>query len=235
MIQNVLPSLADQLEGAELNMPDDKSLPIDLIFGCYEETKGKASESSENVFLQRIENKEIEIKTFKNRITFKQSNKSRDFIDGENERDQASYIQLGSILHQVFSLIRTRDDVENALGQLQLDGILYDDVLTQERIKGMIQKRLEDPRVAEWFSDKWQLFNECSILIPDAEGHLTERRPDRVMMDGQQVVVVDFKFGRAREEYHDQVHEYMALLSQMGYRNITGYLWYVYSNKIERV
>ena len=99
----------------------------------------------------------------------------------------------------------------------------------------MIQKRLEDPRVAEWFSDKWQLFNECSILIPDAEGHLTERRPDRVMMDGQQVVVVDFKFGRAREEYHDQVHEYMALLSQMGYRNITGYLWYVYSNKIERV
>ena len=235
VIQNVLPSLADQLEGAELNMPDDKSLPIDLIFGCYEETKGKASESSENVFLQRIENKEIEIKTFKNRITFKQSNKSRDFIDGENERDQASYIQLGSILHQVFSLIRTRDDVENALGQLQLDGILYDDVLTQERIKGMIQKRLEDPRVAEWFSDKWQLFNECSILIPDAEGHLTERRPDRVMMDGQQVVVVDFKFGRAREEYHDQVHEYMALLSQMGYRNITGYLWYVYSNKIERV
>ena len=55
------------------------------------------------------------------------------------------------------------------------------------------------------------------------------------MTDGQQMVVVDFKFGRPRDEYHMQVREYMKLLRQMGYRQVSGYLWFVYSNKIEEV
>jgi len=31
------------------------------------------------------------------------------------------------------------------------------------------------------------------------------------------------------------VHEYMQLLADMGHKNIEGYLWYVYSNKIVKV
>ena len=55
------------------------------------------------------------------------------------------------------------------------------------------------------------------------------------MIDGDEVVVVDFKFGRPRTEYHTQVRHYMSLLSDMGYQNVKGYLWFVYSNKIEEV
>jgi CRISPR/Cas system-associated exonuclease Cas4 (RecB family) len=55
------------------------------------------------------------------------------------------------------------------------------------------------------------------------------------MTDGKEMIVVDFKFGRPKEEYSQQVREYMNLLSDMGHRNIKGYLWYVYSNKIESV
>ena len=55
------------------------------------------------------------------------------------------------------------------------------------------------------------------------------------MGDGQRTLVVDFKFGRPRPEYHEQVREYMHLLQQMGHPNVEGYLWYVYANKIEKV
>ena len=99
----------------------------------------------------------------------------------------------------------------------------------------LIRKRLEDPRVANWFSEKWQLFNECTILSMESNGRLTERRPDRVMTDGQQTIVVDFKFGKPKAEYPSQVHEYMELLTRMGHQQVSGYLWYVYNNKIERV
>ena len=55
------------------------------------------------------------------------------------------------------------------------------------------------------------------------------------MTDGKETHVVDFKFGRPKEEYHEQVSEYMKLLSKMNMPNVKGWLWYVYSNRIEEV
>ena len=88
---------------------------------------------------------------------------------------------------------------------------------------------------ANWFSSRWQLFNECSILRIDDDGRLVERRPDRVMTDGNETHVVDFKFGSPHPEYITQVQEYIKLLRAMGMPNVRGWLWYVYSNKIEEV
>ena len=55
------------------------------------------------------------------------------------------------------------------------------------------------------------------------------------MSDGKRIIVVDFKFGKEREQYKDQVREYMLLLRDMGYQQVEGYLWYVYANHIEQV
>ena len=54
------------------------------------------------------------------------------------------------------------------------------------------------------------------------------------MKDGQ-VVVVDFKFGKENLQYNKQVKGYMQLLTKMGYKNITGYLWYVDEGLIVKV
>ena len=189
-----------------------------------------------NVFLQKAEPLPLQMKMFEQKAAFKQSNLSRQFAAQEDEQQQTNYIQLGSILHNVFSTIRTKKDIDAALQQMELDGIIYDQQLTREKIETLIRKRLEDPRVAYWYAEKWQLFNECTILnIDPTSGNVYERRPDRVMTDGNEMIVVDFKFGRPNTEYHDQVREYMHLLADMGYPNIKGYLWYVYSNKIEEV
>ena len=49
------------------------------------------------------------------------------------------------------------------------------------------------------------------------------------------MIVVDFKFGKPKPQHVNQVKQYMQLLTQMGHTHVTGYLWYVYSNKIEEV
>jgi predicted RecB family nuclease len=138
------------------------------------------------------------------------------------------------VLHNVFSTIRTSADIEQALHQLQQDGVLYDDEITREKVTKLLRKRLEDKLVNNWFSGRWKLFNECTILQM-ADGKVLERRPDRVMTDGQETHVVDFKFGRPKPEYQDQVREYMQLLQSMGLPNVKGWLWYVYTNQVEEV
>ena len=155
--------------------------------------------------------------------------------DDKDDEEQQHYIQTGCVLHQIFSTIRTGDDIEDALSRLQFEGVLYDEQITAERIAKMLRKRLSHPKVADWFSPRWTLFNECSILFTDQTGRVIERRPDRVMTDGKEWIVIDFKFGSPKPEYHDQVREYIQLLSTMGHQHITGYLWYIYSNQIEEV
>ena len=50
-----------------------------------------------------------------------------------------------------------------------------------------------------------------------------------------QVVVVDFKFGKPQNAYKQQVKEYMTLLTKMGYAHVRGYLWYVFNNELEEI
>jgi len=90
--------------------------------------------------------------------------------------------------------------------------------------------------VAKWFSSQWKVFNECSILYYDEEqGQVRERRPDRVIYDSKQMTVIDFKTGKQLERHQEQVRQYMSLLYDMGYQNISGYLWYIQNNNIVKV
>ena len=242
LIEECLPQVSDSLKGAVLQCNDDKQTDIVFEYGCPPKSGSlKERKVSQNVFLQPVTTKRLHIETFDSHVDFRQSNRSKDFIAGDDDdnADQRNYVQMGSILHKVFSTIRTTADIDYALRQLQMEGILYDEHLTPERISAILRKRLQDPRVADWFSDRWTLFNECTILSVDG-GMVRERRPDRVMTDGRQWIVVDFKFGKPKDEYKAQVLEYMHLIQGMTSADnqailIKGYLWYVYSNKIEEV
>ncbi len=243
LIEQSLPLVADDLEGSELDGMEDEQGSISFTYGDMPRTQdiGQKSDTAQapspNPFLQESLPLPVDIKTFERKVDFRQSNRSRDFTEGDDEESlrRQRYIHTGSILHEVFSTIRTTADITGALQRLQSEGVIYDADLTPERITKMLQKRLSDPRVAEWFSDRWTLFNECSILTLDDDGRLMERRPDRVMTDGQTWTVVDFKFGTSHPEYADQVREYMELIASMNHQPVRGYLWYVYSNKIEEV
>ena len=174
----------------------------------------------------------IAITSYAPRMEFRQSNRSRAFMEGEDESQANDYIRLGNILHEVFSAIRTTADIDAILKRLELEGVLYDNENTSEKIIAMLRKRLEHPKVAEWFSDKWTLFNECTILSRE-NGILKERRPDRVMTDGTNWVVVDFKFATPKPEHELQVRHYMSLIRQMHPdQTVTGFLWYIYPNRI---
>ena len=239
LIELCLPLVAESMPEAQLEGMENNEAAIVFEYGTCQTSQPELpsqnnEKESSNPFLQKSEAISVSIRTYDSKVNFRQSNRSRDFIEGEDIDQQRRFIQAGSILHEIFSTIQTEKDIPEALQRLQFEGILYDEEMTAERITSMLRKRLSDPRVASWFSPRWTLFNECTILSVD-NGEVHEHRPDRVMTDGNEWIVVDFKFGHPDPEYHIQVRRYMDLLSSMGHQNIKGYLWYVYSNKIEEV
>ena len=228
IIQYVIEELAKELPGAIIDDAGENG-PISFEFGtlsnCEERVeKGKATE---NPFELSPKTHKLKIETFPHPVSFRQSNKSHDFIKGEDidPSDARRYIKVGNVLHQLFSTILTEADIEPRLKELEQAGIIYNDDITSRELQNKISCALSNEKVKNWFSPRWKLFNECTILDYDKEtGDVYEHRPDRVMTDGKEMIVVDFKFGKPRDEYHEQVQRYMRLLMRMGYKQVSGYI-----------
>lgn len=238
ILESCLPNIAMRLDDSTLTGIDNTDEEICFEYGqlCVPRDEfNKEKQQTSNVFTSYIEPHRIDIESYDTPIEFRQSNKSKDFVSGEGESPTLSYIKIGNVLHKLFSTIRTTADIESRLRELELNGIIYDDDISVEKLRSKLDTALSDKTVKEWFSDEWTLYNECTILTKDSAGKLIEYRPDRVMVSNKETVIVDFKFGVPRPEYKEQVSNYMKLLSQMGYKGVRGYIWYVLRNNIVEV
>ena len=147
---------------------------------------------------------------------FVSSSDAWDFFE-ENGVGQ-SRRRVGIELHGLLSQIDSTEDLDRVLHQEndETAGFLRDRVLAR---KG-------------WFSPDLKVLNEASII--DSYGNTY--RPDRVVIDGKgEVSIIDFKFGEEEDRYRSQVIRYMSLFRKMGYERVRGYLWYVYTDKVEEV
>lgn len=237
IIRKCLPEINETLINSTLTGADEEMEDVFFEYGTLATGDGKKERESDNIFLRPSKQYNVNTGTTGISVEFRQSNKSRDFIKNhDSDEENGMYIKTGNILHKLFSMIHSTEDVDNVLKQFEFDGILYDDNITADKMRSLLSKRLSDKRIADWFDSRWNVFNECSILFFDKEKNkVIERRPDRVITDGNEMKVIDFKFGKPCEEYKEQVRQYMKLLESMGHKNIEGYLWFVYSNKIEKV
>ena len=148
----------------------------------------------------------------------------KDFLIDDSKRKH------GALMHEILSRIETRDDIAGVLDFYQMNGVINPEEAKEisERIFGL----LEVPDAKYWFDGTMYVLNEVDILF----GEFFSRRPDRVMIAGNRVVVIDYKFGSHLDKrYNRQVLSYMKLISGMGYNRVEGYLWYIELNKIEEV
>lgn len=238
-IELALRQVSEQLQGSLLSFPDDTGSEIHFEYGTLvPETHEKEHAVADNPFLIKPDKHIVSIATYPQAATFKQSNKSIEFVKGEDvdPSDRTRYIKIGNVLHQLFSTIYTTADIPARLNELEQQGIIYNDEITSAQLRTRIEDAITNPQVQEWFSKRWQLYNECTILEYNKDtNEVEEHRPDRVMTDGKEFVVVDFKFGKEREEYKKQVQQYMEILIRMGHKKVSGYLWYVVKNNVVEV
>lgn len=226
-----------ELDEEDEENKEENDEPIVYEYGeiCISGEKKKSDSTNRLVAIPEAVN--VKIESLETEIDFKQSNRSADFIRGDEDEEEnlrSQYIRQGQLLHTLFASIDTKEDLTAAIERLLFEGVIESAEKAQE-IYEIAEKALNLDEVKDWYSGEWTLYNECSIIYNDEQGKMQTRRPDRVMMKGKEVIVVDFKFGKKKPEYSTQVREYMSLLSEMGYTDIKGYIWYVYSGELENV
>jgi ATP-dependent exoDNAse (exonuclease V) beta subunit len=187
----------------------------------------------------------LQMESYANHVEFRQSNPSKEFIasldddmDGSDKSEllQETYIQEGKLLHKIFSSIKTYDDIESVLNDIEANGLI-ESSLKKKTLKNIIIHAFSNKTAADWFDKRWMVINECAIVnINPTTQKMETKRPDRVIQTDSQVIVIDFKFGKQHKYHQDQVADYMNLLKKI-YPNklVEGYLWYIYENKIEEV
>lgn len=132
-------------------------------------------------------------------------------------------LKKGLLMHRLFSLIGTTNDVASALDSLVDDGYMMVD--ERDMVQQQVMDKLANPTIASWFSTRYKVVAEADIILPGSSYSI--RRPDRVMISDTETVVVDFKFGEIEDPKHRyQVFDYINTLKKMGYPNVRGYIWY---------
>ncbi|MCE5320625.1 MAG: UvrD-helicase domain-containing protein [Bacteroidales bacterium] len=150
--------------------------------------------------------------------------KSGDFFEKEK-----SARTKGIIIHDILSRIYSMEDIVPSVKEAVAAGELSEAeesevVATLARLIGSVSDRY-------WFEGKNGVYNELEIIEPGG----VVSRPDRVLID-EECVVIDFKTGILRPRSHIyQIESYTALLKQMGYTSVKGYIWYLDENEIMEV
>lgn len=236
------------VEGSEKN----RVVEFGQLEYCANEEDGKEKRIV-NPFSEDLKPQKVDVMIEQNNLLdlqFCQSKKAANFLFeakdpndiSEEEKKQAQqnhYIETGVLMHQMMSLINRAEDVDRAYQQMVYDGLIAEGDSQFLSLKRELKEQIAtDKMVKSWFDGTYENFNEKTILLEvkeDSSKANIERktkRADRVMVNKDKAIVVDYKFGNHDEAYNVQVQEYMEIIEKLLGLPTEGYLWYVYTNEV---
>ena len=153
---------------------------------------------------------------------------SADYLtDNKNITD--SSLNYGIVMHDILKQINRKSDQESAIQELVNSGRINEE--DKLRIIEDLEKFWSLPQTNDWFNNDSKILNETTILTPHGQHY----RPDRVVINDNNAIIIDYKFGdKENPQYNMQVKEYMTLIEKMGYHT-TGFVCYVILRKVEKV
>ncbi|NDV68753.1 exodeoxyribonuclease V subunit beta [Dysgonomonas sp. 25] len=172
----------------------------------------------------RDQGNEIQVDTlssipFDNRLQLLLNNKY--FFTDTGARD------YGTLMHEIVSKIQTIGEIEDIVETYYIAGSITSE--QKADLISMLRQYLSDETVSQWYSGEYRVLNEVQILQPNG----TFIRPDRVMLKGDEVVVIDYKFGEKEDRRHSrQVKHYVTQIRKMGYAEVKGYICYIKLGKV---
>ena len=148
---------------------------------------------------------------------------SVDFFSEEGCAGAAASSRIrGVVLHDILAHVQVPSDLEAAV----LQSVASGDVAVEEapEILELLSGRLAEGAAKGWFPEEAdKILNEVEMM--DSNGQIY--RPDRVVVEGRKVMVIDYKFGEHHAAYERQIAGYADMWRRMGYDDVTAILWYV--------
>lgn len=151
-------------------------------------------------------------------------------LKGESYFDEHSNLSIGKIKHEMMSEIVVKEDVSRIAKKYEKLGVISPGEAT-DFINEILSQIEDNALIGEWFALGNKVLNESSVLNNKSDGKISYR-PDRVIINGNNVTVVDYKFGKESDKYNKQIESYISILKTMGYFNVKGYIWYVSERRV---
>ncbi|MDI6701229.1 MAG: UvrD-helicase domain-containing protein [bacterium] len=136
-------------------------------------------------------------------------------------------VKRGEILHKILSFIYTKNDVDRALDLGLNEGFFCIDEKNEYR--KLLEGVVNDKTLSKFFKDDLKIYNEKDIVF---EGKIF--RPDRIVFDGKDCYIVDYKTGIEDKKHIEQVKRYMDFFKKKNF-SVKGYLFYTDSMKVVEV
>lgn len=159
------------------------------------------------------------------------SAESVDFFSQDGDAGISSSNRIkGVVLHDILSAVVCPSDLQNAVSKAVRSG----EITTGEsdEVMSLLSESIKAVSGRGWFpEDGAGVLNETSIIDVDGQVY----RPDRVVVSADKVVIVDYKFGEHYARYERQVRKYAMLWREMGYGQVSSYLWYVQTGEVIEV
>lgn len=172
-----------------------------------------------------IEIKKYQFNDFSEKLKLRMSSDNF-LIVGEKSN---SIKNRGKIIHDILSGIETREDIKMACLKALNNGLINKTEL--EEIQQSLQKSIDNSKISHWFDGSYTIINERSLLT-----NKRILRPDRIMISENETIVVDYKTGEKKSDnYNQQVKRYAKTLKETGAKKVTGFLWYIKQNEVEKV
>ena len=139
----------------------------------------------------------------------------------EQETATVEKINYGLLMHEILAEVIEADDLRKITRQYFFEGLISGE--EEEVLYNKLKVVLSHPQVKGWFGPAWEVKTEMPVL--PQSGRIN--RLDRVMIKGNNAIVVDFKSGAVQEKHKIQVRHYAGLLRRMGYSTVEGYIVYL--------
>ena len=143
---------------------------------------------------------------------------SRQYQELWGEKSTGAKIAYGNLIHNILAQVTSTNDISDAVNEFVEQGMIA--IQEVEFYVNEISEIISIDGVSEWFKEGVKVANEKEIIAKD--GNLY--RPDKVIMLKDKTIVLDFKTGKKRNSYANQLNNYGELLADMNYPKIEKYL-----------
>ena len=154
-----------------------------------------------------------------------------DFFSEDGEAGIAASNRLkGVVLHDMLSRVKVPQDLHGAVAVSFCSGEITADEAAEA--ESLLEARIASAADRGWFPDDGaRILNEATLIDTDGEMY----RPDRVVISGNRVVIIDYKFGEHYRKYERQLQKYAGIWQRMGYDDVSAYIWYVQTDEVVEV
>lgn len=125
---------------------------------------------------------------------------------------QQAAIDYGTVLHEILSWVTTASTVGAAVEKAVHHGLITEKQTSA--IRNIIEELVLNDQLQQHFSETATVLNEQAIIVPKSGVF----KPDRLAIHpDNRVYLLDYKTGSPLEKHSQQVNQYAAYLTQMGY------------------